>query len=96
MPKLWQDQRPGATACNAIMATTRRLSRKIWMKWSAYHQRSVIETNMYCFKLPGERVMARDLDRQVAELQGHAAICFWRALKIGKIPYETSKYAVAL
>jgi len=24
---------------------------------------------MRCFKLPGERVMARDFDRQVAELQ---------------------------
>ena len=29
---------------------------------------------MRCFKLLGERVMARDLDRQVAELQVRAAI----------------------
>jgi len=29
---------------------------------------------MRCFKLPGERVMARDFDRQVAELQVRAAV----------------------
>lgn len=29
---------------------------------------------MRCFKLLGERVMARDFDRQVAELQARAAI----------------------
>jgi hypothetical protein len=29
---------------------------------------------MRCFKLLGERVMARDFDRQVAELQVRAAI----------------------
>jgi hypothetical protein len=35
---------------------------------------------MRCFKLLGERVMARDFDRQVAELQVRAAIlnCFTR------------------
>ena len=34
-------------------------------KWSGYHQRSLVETKMRCFKLLGERVMARDFDRQV-------------------------------
>ncbi|GGC11550.1 hypothetical protein GCM10011494_32930 [Novosphingobium endophyticum] len=29
---------------------------------------------MHCFKLLGERVMAREFDRQVAELQIRAAI----------------------
>jgi chromosome condensin MukBEF MukE localization factor len=29
---------------------------------------------MRCFKLLGERVMARDFDRQVAELQVRAAV----------------------
>jgi len=72
--KPWKDQRPGANACNAILAATRRLGRKIWKKWSAYHQRSLVETKTRCFKLLGERVMARDFDRQVAELQVRAAI----------------------
>jgi hypothetical protein len=70
----WKDPRPGAKARNAILAATRRLGRKIWKKWSGYHRRSLVETKMRCFKLLGERVMARDFDRQVAELQVRAAI----------------------
>ena len=67
-------QRPGAAARNAILDATRRLGRKIWKKWTGYHRRSLVETKMRCFKLLGERVMARDFDRQVAELQVRAAI----------------------
>ena len=66
--KPWKDQRPGATARNAVLVATRRLGRTIWKKWSGYHRRSLVETNMHCFKLLGERVMARDFDRQIAEL----------------------------
>jgi len=72
--KPWKDQRPGAKTRNAILAATRRLGRKIWKKWSGYHRRSLVETKMRCFKLLGERVMARDFDRQIAELQVRAAI----------------------
>ena len=72
--KPWKDRRPGTTARNAILDATRRIFRKIWKKWSGYHQRSLVETKMRCFKLLGERVMARDFDRQVAELQVRAAI----------------------
>jgi hypothetical protein len=73
--KPWKDQRsPGAEARNAILAATRRLGRKILKKWSGYHRRSLVETKMRCFKLLGERVMARDFERQVAELQVRAAI----------------------
>ena len=43
------------------------------MRWSGYHQRSLVETKMHCFKLQGERIMARDFDRQVAEIQIRAA-----------------------
>ena len=72
--KPWNDQRPSAKARNAILAATRLLGRKIWKKWSASHRRSLVETKMRCSKLLGERVMARDFDRQVAELQVQAAI----------------------
>ena len=72
--KLWKDQRFGAGARNAIFHATRRLGRRIWKKWSGYHRRSLVETKMPCFKLLGERVVARDFDRQVAELQVRAAI----------------------
>jgi hypothetical protein len=43
------------------------------MEWLS-HQRSLVETKMRCFKLLGERVMARDFDRQVTELQVRVAI----------------------
>ena len=72
--KPWKGQRPGAKARNAILPATRRLGRRIWKKRSGYHRRSLVETKMCCFKLLGERVMARDFDRQVAELQVRAAI----------------------
>ncbi|GAA0431836.1 hypothetical protein GCM10009094_40490 [Massilia aurea] len=72
--KPWKDQRLGATVFSAILVATRRLGRQIWEKWSAYHWRSLVETKIRCFKLLGERVMARDIDRQVAKLRALAAI----------------------
>jgi hypothetical protein len=62
------------TAAVDILHTTRRLGRAIWKKWSGYCRRSLVETKMRCFKLLSERVMARDFDRQVAELQSRAAV----------------------
>lgn len=70
----WKDRRPGAKARNAILHAMRCLGRRIWKKWSCYHRRSLVEAKMRCFKQLGERVMARDFERQVAELQVRAAI----------------------
>ncbi len=39
-----------------------------------YHRRSRVETKMRCVKLLGQRLMARDFDRQVAELQVRIAV----------------------
>lgn len=72
--KPWKVNRSGADARNEILYTTRRLDRAILKKWSGYHRRSLIETKLRCFKLLGERVMARDFDCQVAELQVRAAV----------------------
>ncbi len=73
-PKPWKENRLGAHVRNEILQATRYLGRTIWKKWSGYHRRSLVETKMRCFKLLGERVMARDFDRQVAELQVRATI----------------------
>ena len=70
----WLENTPGAQSRNETLRATRRLGRKVWRRWSGYHRRGLIETKMRCFKLLGERVMARDFDRQVAELQIRAAI----------------------
>ncbi|MDZ7854814.1 IS5 family transposase [Sphaerotilus sp.] len=70
----WKAKRPGAAARNEILRATNRLGRGIWKKWSGYHRRSLVETKMRCFKLLGERVMARTFERQVVELQVRAAV----------------------
>jgi hypothetical protein len=72
--KPWKTNRRGAVARNEILRATHRLGRAIWKRWSGYHRRSLVETKMRCFKLLGERIMARDFDRQVAELQVRAAV----------------------
>jgi len=72
--KPWKTNRPGTQARNEILRATRRLGRTIWKNWSGYHRRSLVETKMRCFKLLGERIQARDFDRQVAELQVRAAV----------------------
>jgi hypothetical protein len=70
----WLENTPGAQARNDTARATRRLGRTICRRWSGYHRRSLVETKMRCFKPLGERVMARDFDRQVAERQIMAAI----------------------
>jgi hypothetical protein len=70
----WKAKRPGAAARNEILRATNRLGRGIWKQWSGYHRRSLVETKMRCFKLLGERVMARTFERQVVELQVRAAV----------------------
>lgn len=65
---------PGLDARNEALRATRRLGRAIWKKWSGYHRRSLAETKMHCFKLLGQRVVARTFDRQITELKVRAAI----------------------
>jgi hypothetical protein len=72
--KPWTVSRAGARARNDILRATQKLGRSIWKKWSGYHRRSLVETTMGCFKRLGERVMARDFERQVTELQVRVSI----------------------
>ena len=71
---LWKKYPPGAETRNEIVKATQRLGRAIWKKWSGYQRGSLVETKKRCFKLLGERIMFRDFDRQVAELQVRAAL----------------------
>ena len=50
------------------------LGRALWRQVTGYHRRSRVETKMHCVKLLGQRLSARDFDRQVAEIQIRAAI----------------------
>jgi IS5 family transposase len=72
--KPWAEICAGARARNEILRATQELGRSIWKKWSGYHRRSLVETKMGCFKRLGERVMARDFERQVTELQVRVSI----------------------
>ena len=72
--KPWKKDSPGAAGRNEALRAIKRLGRTIWRKWSGYHRRSRVETKMNCMKLLGQRLAARDLDRQTAELQVRSAI----------------------
>jgi hypothetical protein len=72
--KPWKELTAGAAVRNDALRSYRRLGWAIWKRWTGYHRRSLVEAKMRCFKLLGERVVSRDFDRQVAELQIRAAI----------------------
>uniref|UniRef100_UPI0035AE9C36 IS5 family transposase n=1 Tax=Paenirhodobacter enshiensis TaxID=1105367 RepID=UPI0035AE9C36 len=70
----WKPHSAGARARNEILRTSKHLGRSLWRNWSGYHRRSRVETKMNCVKLLGQRLMSRDFDRQVAEVQIRAAV----------------------
>ena len=70
----WKPDTAGARARNDILCASKHLGRALWRNWSGYHRRSRVETKMNCVKLLGQRLMARDFDRQVAEVQIRAAV----------------------
>ncbi|GAD57557.1 mobile element protein [Limimaricola cinnabarinus LL-001] len=72
--KPWKPTTAGAVARNEALRASKYLGRAIWRNWSGYHRRSRAETKMNCMKLLGQRLMARDFDRQVAEVQIRIAI----------------------
>lgn len=72
--KPWKPDTAGALARNEILRTSKHVGRAIWRRWSGYHRRSRAETKMHCIKLLGQRLAARDFDRQVAEVQIRVAI----------------------
>ena len=72
--KPWKPDTAGAVARNEILRSSKRVGRTIWRRWSGYHRRSRAETKMHCVKLLGQRLAARDFDRQVAEVQVRVAV----------------------
>ena len=72
--KMWKPDTPGARARNEVVRSSKYLGRALWRRWSGYHRRSRVETKMHCVKLLGQRLSARDFDRQVVEIQIRAAI----------------------
>lgn len=72
--KPWTPTSAGAVARNEAVQASRYLGRALWRRWSGYHRRSRVETKMHCVKLMGQSLMARDFERQVAEIQIRIAV----------------------
>ena len=70
----WTEDCPAARARNENLRATRHYDRAFWKRWTGYHARSRIEAKMRCLKAFGERIAARDPDRQTAEIQIRVAI----------------------
>lgn len=71
---LWKDDCPAARARNETLRATRHCGRAFWKRWTGYHAQSRIEAKMRCQKFFGERIMARDTDRQTAEIHLRVAL----------------------
>lgn len=87
--RTWTKPGPGVDARNQTLRAIKRLGRTIWKKWSGYHRRSLAETKMHCFKLLGQRVMARTFDRQINELKIRAKVL--NKFTVLGIPFELHK-----
>ena len=72
--KMWKPDTAGAKARNEAVRFSKYLGRALWRNLTGYHRRSRVETKMHCVKLLGQRLSAREFDRQVAEIQIRAAI----------------------
>ena len=70
----WKEDCPGARARNETLRATRHYGRAFWKRWTGYHTRSRAEARMRCLKSFGERIAARDPDRQTAEIHIRVAL----------------------
>jgi hypothetical protein len=59
---------------NEAVRSSKYLGRALWRQLTGDHRRSRVATKMHCVKLLGQRLPARDFDRQIAEIQIRAAI----------------------
>ena len=72
---IWEDAKhQGDRNRNEAVAYCAYLGRKLWKQTTGYHKRSLVETAMYRLKGLGERLMARDFARQVAEVHLRVAV----------------------
>ena len=65
---------PSRQASNETLRATRHYGRAVWKRWTGYHTRSRVEAGMRCLKAFGERIAARDPDRQTAEIHIRVAL----------------------
>ncbi|MGL4290884.1 MAG: IS5 family transposase [Phreatobacter sp.] len=64
----WKEDCPAAVARNDILHNVKTEGRAGWKRRTGYHARSRIEAKMRCLKAFGDRIAARDPERQTAEI----------------------------
>lgn len=72
--RLWKEDCSAACVRNETLRATRYYGRAFWTRWTGYHARSRVEAKMRCLKAFGERIAARDPDRQTAEIHIRIAL----------------------
>ena len=72
--RAWKEDCPEAKARNETLRATKHYGRAFWKHWTGYHARSRVEAKMRCLKAFGERIAARDPDRQTAEIHIRVAL----------------------
>ena len=72
--RAWKEDCPAAKARNETLRATKRFGRAFWKRLTGYHARSRAEAKMRCLKAFGDRIMARDPDRQTAEIHVRIAL----------------------
>ncbi len=70
----WTTATAGAVARNQALRAPKYLGQALRRRRSGYYRRRRVETKMPCVKPQGQRLMARDFDRQVAEIQVRIAV----------------------
>ncbi|MEP5771674.1 IS5 family transposase [Nisaea sp.] len=70
----WKEDCPAAKTRNETLRATKHYGRAFWKQWTRYHARSRVEAKMRCLKAFGERIAARDPDRQTAEIHIRIAL----------------------
>lgn len=67
-------QKPPNNPLQAQLAKASREVAAFWKRWTGYHARSRIEAKMRCLKAFGERIAAKDPERQNAEIHIRIAL----------------------
>jgi hypothetical protein len=70
----WKEDCPAARVRNETLRATRHHGRAFWKRLTGHHARSRAEAKMHCLRSFGERIAARDPDRQTAEIHIRVAL----------------------
>ena len=72
--RAWKEDCPAAKGRNETLRATKHYGRAFWKHWTGYHARSRVEAKMRGVRAFGERIAARDPDRQTAEIHIRIAL----------------------